>query len=212
MYVTQARACTVPNSNTPITPAQLAAGAARVAAADQQFGSLLQKWMNMLDRTPESFKDLNIAPSEFVQPQNAVALLNLDRANDGQANMDAYRAGAVCNPVGDGPLVVPLNGGADQSLPLSEPVDLLAKGPLGRPQGNGMAGYQDLQPHVAAQRIAARRRRMKARAGLGCACHGKCGGTGCGMGAVDGSPVLWGSLAAAGFLMFLAFGNKPKRR
>jgi hypothetical protein len=94
-----------------------------------------------------------------------------------------------------------------------------------------MGAYQDLQPHVIAQRVAARRRRMQ-RPGLvtaaahrnphagthglsGCHCGGTCGGCGDenGMGDFtgEGSGVLWGSLAAAGFLIWAAFGNKKRR-
>lgn len=216
MYVTQELACTVQNSNTPITPAQIAAGAARVAAQDTVQGQLLQKWITMLDRTPESFAALGIAPSQFVQPQSAVEMLNLDRHSNLATTMSAFRSGAVCNPpAGDGPLVVPLNGYGD-ALPLNEPVDLLAKGPLGRPQNTGMSGYRDLQPAVVAQRVAARRRRMPRQGhthGLsGCHCGGSCGPCKTGLGDVaDGSAVMWGSLAAAGFLMYMAFAKKGRR-
>lgn len=215
MYVTQELACTVQNSNTPITAAQLTASAASVAAQDQQAGELLQKWITMIDRTPESFAALGIAPSQFIQPQSAIELLNLDRNSNLATRMAGFRSGAVCNPSGDGPLVVPLNGFGD-ALPLNEPVDLLAKGPLGRPQANGMAGYGDLQPAVIAQRRAQRRlraaRQPHAHGLSGCHCGGSCGPCKTGLGdAADGSAALWGSLAAAGFLMYMAFSKKGRR-
>lgn len=203
MYVTQALACTVQNSTTPISPAQLAASAAHVAAQDQQAAELLQKWITMIDRTPESFKDLGIVPSQFSQPQSAAELLNLDRHNDTATIMASFRSGAVCNPPADGPQIVPLNGYGD-ALPINEPYDLLAKGPLGRPEGVGMSGYQDLQPYVQAQRIAARRRRAMRPvhdhgAGMGCHCGGTCGPCKSGMGdlATDGTPwVFVGTILA----------------
>lgn len=220
MYVTQAVACTVQNSATPISPAELAASAARVAAQDAQAAQLLQKWINMIDRTPESFRDLGIVPSQFSQPQSAVELLNLDRHNDTPTMMASFRSGAVCNPSGDSPLVVPLNGNGD-ALPVNEPVDLLAKGPLGRPEGTGtgMSGYGDLQPYVQAQRIAARRRRAMRPAahthgaGMGCHCGGTCGPCKSGMGdlAADGTPVVFiGSILAVLGAVYL-FGGKGGR-
>jgi hypothetical protein len=188
MYVTQAVACTVPNSADPISPAALADSAARVAAQDAQQAALLQNWITMLDRTPESFAALGIAPSQFVQPQSAKDILNLDSRNDLTATMARFRAGKRCNPTGDGPQVIPLSGFGDP-LPLNEPLDLMAKGPLGRPQGKAT--------------------------GMGCHCGGTCGGCGTkGMGDFTGpgSGVLWGSIAAAGFLLYAAFGNTKRTR
>lgn len=220
MYVTQDVSCTVQNSTTPITPAQLAAAAASVAAQDAQAGQLLQKWVTMIDRTPQSFADLNIVPSQFVQPQSAVELLNLDRNNNLATRMAAFRSGKVCNPSSPGPKIVPLNGFGG-SLPLNETVDLMAKGPLGRPQANGMSGVGDLQPAVIAQRDIQNRmrRRLTPRrvSGMGCNCGGSCGpckGLGDIIGTAPdmGSAVLWGSLAAGGFLIWAAFGNKSKGR
>ncbi len=216
MFVTQSLACTVQNSTTPITAAQLAASAARADAQDSQFNSLLQKWITMLDRKPESFKALGIAPSEFVQPQSAADILNLDANRNPASTVGDFRAGRVCNPDRGGPKVIALNG-AVASLPVNEPVNLLAAGPLGAPsRASGMGDYRDLQPHVIAQRVAARRRRAR-RGMAGCACGGTCGGCGDhdhGMGDFtgEGSGVLWGSLAAAGFLIWATLGNKQKRR
>lgn len=197
MYVTQTNACTVPNSATPVSQAVLDRAATRRAAQDAQAAKFLQSWISLLDRTPESFAGLRMPPAQFTQAITDVAdeVLALDRSDNNRENTALYRSGAVCNPSGDGPEVIPLNGFAS-SMPDTQPLDLMAKGPIGpvykSAGGNGMGC-----------------------AGDNCGCGGKCGGARPGMGGVftgPGSAVLWGSIAAAGFLMQLISFNKPARR
>jgi hypothetical protein len=210
--------------------------------------TLLQKWVTMIDRTPESFAALGIAPSEFLQPQSAADILNLPggpsspggsgsssgsgagSGNGGNGGagwsgrgggsdynaVTAYRAGSVCNPSSAGPKVIPLNGTLGY-LPATEPVNLLAAGPLGRPKGTGLEGYREMQPHVQAQRVAARRLRTRRPAGLsGCHCGGTCGG--CGSGAPAGDPgvagssgVPWAALAIAAALLYALTPDSGRR-
>lgn len=138
MYLSQADACNVQSSTTPITPDQIAAAQASAAADDSQTNQLLANWLNLIDRTPAQFQQitdsLGMAPQAFVPTSTGSDLIT--GRNSPAA---AIASGAACVPdVSAAPVIVPLNG---PFLTAPEPVSLitppLAPAPAAAPPGAG---------------------------------------------------------------------------